>query len=37
VWKALKKKLANQIFEKIEGLEEALCEALKEFGSNLRC
>jgi HSP90 family molecular chaperone len=31
VWKALKKKLANQIFEKIEELEEAVCEALKEF------
>lgn len=31
VWKALKKELANRIFETLEGLEEAVCETLKEF------
>jgi transposase len=31
VWRALRKKLANRIFETLEELEEAVCEALKEY------
>ncbi len=31
VWKALRKELANRIFESLEELEEAVCEALREF------
>lgn len=31
VWKALRKKLANRIFDTLEDLEAALCEALQLF------
>ena len=31
VWKALRKELANRIFESLEELEEAVCEALREL------
>jgi len=31
VWKGLRKELANRIFESLEELEEAVCEALREF------
>lgn len=31
VWRALRKKLANRVFERLEDLEEAVAEALREF------
>ena len=31
VWKALRKELANRIFETLEELQEAVCEALREY------
>jgi len=31
VWRALRKKLANRVFETLEGLEEAVTEALREY------
>ncbi len=31
VWRALRKRLANRIFERLEELQEAVCEALQEY------